>query len=91
MKRKPAKAAKSSRKSAKFIDLGDDAMEMPSISNTSKPKKYYPSIRMRKSGIKTNIGKIGTALVKFKVRGIELRDGQPPETNIELQGIQEQE
>lgn len=80
--KKPAKLSKGS-----FIDLGDEPMEMPSAK--SKPRKYYPSIRIKKKAFKSNIGKVGTALVKYKVRGIELRDGEPPETNIELQGFKE--
>jgi hypothetical protein len=73
-----------------FIDLGDEPIEMPATKN-SKPTKYYPSIRMRKSGIKKGVGKYGTAIVKFKVRSVEMRDGQPPETCLEFTGIKEQE
>ncbi len=83
------KPGKGKRKPAKngFIDLGEEPMEMPV--SKSKPHKYYPSIRMRKSGIKTNVGKVGTAIVRYRVKGIELRDGESPETNLELQGIKD--
>jgi len=73
-----------------FIDLGDSPMELPA-STFKKPRKYYPTIHMRKAGIKKGVGKIGTALVKFKVRSVELRDGQSPETCLEITGIQEQD
>jgi len=75
----------------KFIDLGDDMTAMPAVSSKkSKPRKYYPSIRMKKSGIKKGVGKVGTALVKFKVMSVELRDGEPPETRLDITGIKEQ-
>ena len=79
-KRKPAKDS--------FVDLGDLEMNMPV--STSKQKKWYPSLRMKKKGITKGVGKTGTALVKFKVRSVELRDGQSPETCLELTGIKEQ-
>ena len=75
----------------KFVDLGDAPMEMSSPTKSGKPEKYYPSIHMKKAGIKKGVGKTGTALVKFRVRSIELRDGRPPETCIEITGIQEQD
>jgi translation elongation factor P/translation initiation factor 5A len=78
-------------KKGNFIDLGDEPMEMPSISTKGKSPKYYPSIRMKKKGIKKAVGKTGTALVKFKVRSVELRDGQAPETCLDITGIQEQD
>lgn len=74
----------------KFIDLGDAPMAMDSPVSTKRPAKYYPSIRMKKAGIKKGVGKTGTALVKFTVRSIELRDGQAPETCLDITGIQEQ-
>jgi hypothetical protein len=72
-----------------FIDLGDKPMEMAMPSN--KSVKYYPTIHMRKAGIKKGVGKTGTALVKFKVKSVELRDGKSPETCLEITGIQEQD
>lgn len=80
-KRKPAKDS--------FVDLGDAPMEMPAVKK-GKPEKYYPSLRMKKKGITKGVGKTGTALVKFRVRSVELRDGESPETCLELTGIKEQ-
>lgn len=76
----------------KFIDLGDDPMEMPTT-KIGKPnrQKYYPTIHMKKAGIKKGVGKTGTALVKYKVRSVEMRDGEAPATCLEVMGIQEQE
>lgn len=71
----------------KFIDLGDSPMDMPAM--PSKKNKWYPTIHMKKSGIKKSVGQTGTALVKFKVKSVELRDGRPPETCLEITGIQE--
>ncbi len=72
----------------KFIDLGDEEVSMP-VAGT-QPHKWYPSLRIRKAGIKKGVGQVGTALVKFRVRSVELREGQPPETCLELTGIKEQ-
>jgi hypothetical protein len=72
-------------KNGNFIDLGDGPIEMPAKTG----KKWYPSIRLRKSGIKKGVGKTGTAIVKFKVKSVELRDGESPETCLELTHIQE--
>jgi hypothetical protein len=74
----------------KFIDLGDEPMDMP-MTSKGLPNKYYPSIRLKKAGIKKGVGKTGTALVRFKVRSVELRDGQRPETCLEITGIREQD
>lgn len=74
----------------KFIDLGDGPMEM-SKPTSAKAEKWYPTIRMRKAGIKKGVGKTGTALVKFRVSSVEMRDGKPPETCLEITGIQEQD
>lgn len=75
----------------KFIDLGDEPMKMPVSTGKTKSQKYYPTIHMKKAGIKKGVGKMGTALVKFKVRSVELKDGEAPATCIEVMGIQEQE
>lgn len=73
----------------KFIDLGDEPMEMTSPSK--KREKYYPTIHLKKSGIKKGVGKSGTAMVKFKVRSVEMREGEAPSTCLEITGIQEQD
>lgn len=64
-------------------------MEMPV--STKKREKYYPTIHMKKSGIKKGVGKSGTAIVKFKVRSVEMREGEAPSTCLEIMGIQEQD
>jgi hypothetical protein len=64
-------------------------MEMPAT-NKGKPSKWYPSLRMKKKGITKGVGKTGTALVRFRVKSVELQEGQSPETCLELTGIKEQ-
>ena len=80
-----------SKKHVGFIDLGDSLMgELRPTSKKGKPKKWYPTLNLRKPMLKKGIGQSGTALVKFKVTGIRMRDDEAPEFTLDLEAIKEQ-
>jgi len=78
------------KKHAGFIDLGDPAVETATPSKKSKPRKWYPTLSLKKSGLKRGIGQTGMALVKFKVTGIRMREDETPEFTLDLHAIKEQ-
>lgn len=74
----------------RFTDLGEraDVMAMPERSR--RPKKYYPTVSLRRAV--RGLGKVGqTRNVRMKVRvnAIELREGDEPRIGLELRGIEE--
>jgi len=75
-------------KKSKFINLGESMDGMPIKKKTSKRKKWYPSLTLTgKNMPKGKIGKVGTAIIKYKIKGIQLRDNDKPEICMAIHGI----
>ena len=74
----------------KFADLGEPAGFPVEAKISKRPKKYYPSVSIRR-GVKglDKVGQMRTVRVKVRVNSIELREGEVPRMGLELRGIEE--
>jgi len=84
-KEKKSTAIKSSKSTSGFIDLGDKMLGTSVPSKKSKPEKYYPSIYLNSGEINGEVGKVGKAVVQYKIKSKTIRDnGDGKKTDMTL-------